>query len=80
MTTTTDWRPVVAAALASRRADCGHALSRRPDAYVWVRTERAGGNVEVWTVCVDCKVEGTDYEYRADLPNDPPRRERIETL
>ena len=78
--TTTDWRPVVAAAQASRRADCGHQLSRRADALVWLRTERAGSNVEVWSVCSDCQVEGTDYVYRFDHPEHRPRRERVETL
>ena len=77
---TAPWRPVVAAAQASRRADCGHNLSRRDDAYVWLRTARAGSVVEVWSVCHVCHVEGDDYEYRFDLPTSPPTRERIETL
>lgn len=79
MATTTPWRPVVDAANASRRADCGHKLSRRDDAFVWLRTARAGSNIEVWSVCSTCKVEGEDYEYRFDLDR-RPRRERIEYL
>jgi hypothetical protein len=79
MATTSPWKPVVEAALASRRADCGHALSHRDDALVWLRTEKAGGNVEVWSVCSDCHVEGQDYEYRAGSDK-APTRVREETL
>lgn len=74
-----NWKSVTDAAFASRRADCGHRISGRPDAYVWLRTEKVGGVREVYSVCVDCKVEGSDYEYRADTDK-PPMRERIETL
>lgn len=80
MTTTGPWRPVVDAAIASRRADCGHALSRRDDAYVWLRTKKVGAVTEIWSVCVDCHVEGQDYEYRVDRPEQRPYRERRELL
>lgn len=79
MSTATPWRAVVEAARASRRADCGHRLSRRHDAFVWLRTQKVGSTTEVWSLCSTCKVEGQDYEYRFDLDR-RPRRERIEYL
>lgn len=74
------WRAVIEAALASRRADCGHALSLAASALVWLRTTRVNGVTEVWSVCVDCHVEGKDYQYQADRPETPPTRIREETL
>ena len=79
-TRTAPWRPVVEAAVASRRADCGHALSIRPDAFVWLRTAKIGGTTEVWSVCVECHVEGSDYQYQFNRPEVPPTRTREETL
>lgn len=79
MATTTNWRPVVAAAIASRRADCGHALSPRNDAIVWVRKELVGGNYELYTLCSDCMTDD-DYMYRLAYPDWAPKRIRTETL
>ena len=79
MATTTPWKPVVEAALASRHADCGHALSHKSNALVWLRTEKVGGVVEVWSVCHGCHVEGQDYEYLAGSDK-APTRTREETL
>ena len=73
------WQAVVEATLASRRADCGHPISHKDNALVWLRTERAWAVLEVWSVCFDCHVEGKDYEYQAGSDK-VPTRTRTETL
>lgn len=57
------WRYVVAAARESGRADCGHTISPRQDAVIWLRTERVGSVVEVWSVCLDCH-DGNQNDYQ----------------
>lgn len=75
----TQWKAALDATLASRRADCGHDISRRDDALIWLRTERVGAVIEVWTVCAGCHIEGEDFEWQANTTW-RPRRERIEYL
>jgi hypothetical protein len=74
-----NWKAVIDATVASRKADCGHTISRKSNALIWLRTEKAGGVREVYSVCFDCHVEGSDYEYQIDGA-EPPKRERIEYL
>lgn len=82
-TPTANWRAVVDAAAASRRADCSHQLARRDDALVWLRPEKAGGVIEVTSMCHACHRESdysitTDYAERLPLPR--PSRVRVEYL
>ena len=84
MTTITDWRAVVDDAVASRKAACGHQLPRRDNALVWLRTEKVGSNVEVYSLCYDCHDRDKDYsitlDYAERLPQPRPSRVKVEYL
>lgn len=71
---THQWMPAAQATLASKRADCGHPS---PGAKVYLRTEKAGGQTEVYTVCAVC-TGSNDYTWMPGSGR--PRRVKVEEL